>query len=116
MDSGLSIKDSLLNLISQNFDQTNVIIKTYTNPEAYEIEIKDFKNNHEIKSYLPHDVTLSLYPKIVSLHIDEYTWEFKDNYQKAYKELENYLIALSEGRLVKKGLKFINEHLEIEEQ
>ena len=113
MSSGLDTKDKFLKLIYENFDRSDVSVGTLTDPSGYEIEIKAPKAPHGTKSYSPKSVTLSIYSDLISLHIDDFVWEYSDNYQNAYSELEKYLVALSKGRITKGGIKFINDHLEI---
>ena len=95
-------------------------IKHYNKPMAFEVQLNSFASSGASKDgYTPKDVQLIVYDDFVSMHIDDYNWEYygEDAINKSYAEITKYLKAAFEGRLTLMGWHIgpflVNKHLGI---
>ena len=67
------------------------------------------------KGYVPQTVEVYLQKDANFMLIDDFRWEFDNDTERAEHTIGEYLKALSEGRVQKKGIRFLNESLGIVE-
>lgn len=65
--------------------------------------------------YIPKEIEISVDDKeYVFMQIDNFFWEFDDNFSDAKREIRKYISSLAQNKLKLKGIKYINQKLEAE--
>jgi hypothetical protein len=102
----------IVKIASELFDQKIEVVVSDP-PYIIHFEIKAVPIQRD--KYQPKLVEVSLRPEANFLFIDDFRLEYEDDTAKAESEVTAYLKALFDGRVKVKGLRFINEHLDIDE-
>ena len=69
------------------------------------------------QDYSPKEIVVSIDTLgYTFMFIDDFRWEFDDDMARAQVVIKEYLQAVKEGTLRRRGLRFVSERLEIGEQ